>query len=157
MSKRPSKNCVAPCTLTLSAGLTNVTVVPTGTRRCVGAIALTAADSVVPTEPLYVRARTTVLLTTDPSMGPPDTGRRTTGGGGVGAGATVPPIWNAHRKSPRGAESPYGMPVPPAYTARYCTPSTSYMMGLELIAAPVWKRHRSRPVCASRPSRLPSG
>ena len=38
--------------------------------------------------------------------GPPETGRRTTGGGGAGAGATVPPTLNAHRKSPRGAELP---------------------------------------------------
>ena len=31
------------------------------------------------------------------------------------------------------------------------------MIGLLLIAAPVWNRHSSRPVRASRPSRLPSG
>src|SRR5204863_321174 len=48
-SNRPSKNWVTPWTLTLSAGLTNVTVVPTGTRRWVGAMASTAVDSVVPT------------------------------------------------------------------------------------------------------------
>src|SRR3954469_2427606 len=98
-SNSPSKNWVTPRTLTLSTGLTNVTVVPTGTRRWVGAIALTAVDSVVPTvlvAALYVRASTMVLFTTAPSTGPPDTGRRTTGGVGVAAGATRPSILNAH-------------------------------------------------------------
>ena len=33
----------------LVAGLVNVTVVPRGTRRCVGAMPLTAVDSVAPT------------------------------------------------------------------------------------------------------------
>ena len=51
-SNSPSKNCVAPRTFTLSAGFVNVTVVPTGTRRWVGAIASTAVDSTVPTCPV---------------------------------------------------------------------------------------------------------
>jgi hypothetical protein len=100
---------------------------------------------------------TTVSATAAPSTGPPDTGRRITGGGGVGAGLTSPSISNAQRKSPRGAEFPYGMLVPPAYTARYSLPPARYMIGLELIAAPVWNRHSSRPVRASSASRLPSG
>src|SRR5437667_82682 len=38
----PSKNCVAQCTFGLVAGLVKVTMVPTGTRMWVGAIAFTA-------------------------------------------------------------------------------------------------------------------
>ena len=45
----PSKNCVAQWVFGLLAGLVNVTVVPTGTRRCVGAMPSTAVDSVAPT------------------------------------------------------------------------------------------------------------
>src|SRR5688572_8627978 len=120
----------------------------------------TAVDSVAPTvlvASLKVRPRVTVLATREPSTGLPDTGRRTTGGGGVAAGASVPPSLNAHRLSPRGAELPYGMLVPPAYTATYCCPSISYVMGLALIAAPAWKRQSSRPSRAHSASTLPSG
>src|SRR5213082_693470 len=113
----PSKNCVAQCTFGLVAGLVKVTMVPTGTRMWVGAIAFTAVDSVAPTTPVAerVRARNTVFggVRVAPSTGLPETGRRTTGGVGVAACASVPPTLNAHRWSPRGAESPYGRPVPP--------------------------------------------
>ena len=113
----PSKNCVAQCVLTLLAGFVNVTVVPTGTRRCVGAMPLTAVDSVAPTvlvAALYVRASTIVLLTTLPSTGAPETGRRTTGGGGVAAGARR----SADLESPEVVAArrgiAVGIPVPPA-------------------------------------------
>src|SRR5256886_9507056 len=104
----PSKNCVAQCTFGLVAGLVKVTMVPTGTRMWVGAIAFTAVDSVAPTTPVAerVRARNTVFggVKVAPSTGLPETGRRTTGGVGVAACASVPPILNAHRLSPRSEE-----------------------------------------------------
>src|SRR2546430_17564425 len=100
----PSKNCVAQCTFGLVAGLVKVTMVPTGTRMWVGAIAFTAVDSVAPTSPVAarVRARTTVFRAVKgaPSTGLPETGRRTTGGAGAASCARVPPTLDAHRATP---------------------------------------------------------
>ncbi|MCY1516640.1 hypothetical protein D9M68_512860 [compost metagenome] len=126
---RPSKNCVAQWVLALAAGLVKVTAVLTGTRMKVGVMALTAVDSVAPGSFVGVctRARNTVfgVGSAAPSTAWPDTGRRTTGGVGVAAAVTAPPTLKAHSRSPRGAESPYGMLVPPENTAMYCSPSIS--------------------------------
>src|SRR5437867_13258139 len=82
----PSKNCVAQCTFGLVAGLVKVTMVPTGTRMWVGAIAFTAEDSVAPTTPVAerVRARHTVFggRRGAPATGLPGPGRRAAGVGG---------------------------------------------------------------------------
>lgn len=78
-----------------------VTVVFAGTRIQVGVIALTAVLSLVPgaLAAVCTRARNTVLGvgSAAPSTAWPDTGRRTSGGFGVAAGATVPPTLKAQR------------------------------------------------------------
>ena len=115
----PSKNCVAQCASELVAGFVNVTVVPTGTRMFDGYIAATAVESGVAVADALVRASSTVLPTVLPSTWAVVTSRRTYGGVGVAACGTVPFSLKAHRMSPFGMVLPYGMPVPPEYTATY--------------------------------------
>ena len=81
---------------------------------------------------LLARARYTVFGGTSelPSTSVPPTGRRIVRGGGVGfswlpeAVLNVPPSLKAQSMSLEVTELPYGMPVPPAKNATYCSPLT---------------------------------
>src|ERR1700682_1417187 len=83
-------------------------------------------------------------------------GPATTVGGGlgpVGQGWSGPFSLKAHRPSPRAM----AWVEPPVAMATYCSPSTWYVMTGASAGMPVWKRHSSLPLVASRAITLPSG
>src|SRR4051812_17015717 len=105
---KPSKNCVAQCSLVLpvspdvlfAPGFRNVTVVPTGTPRLFGNIAVVPVASFAAVAAALVRASRMVLFTVLPAVGVPPPPRRMTSGALLGNSPIVPPSLNAHMRSP---------------------------------------------------------
>ena len=66
--------------------------------------------------------------------------------GGAGSCGTVPPSLNAHTLSPRFDN---WNELPPASSATYCSPFTSYVAIGASAPVPVWKRHSGSPFAMS--------